>query len=113
MSSKIFCKVVSYHLAPYIIIRDSFHLNSNNRLSTNIEKSVERVNHSMTVSEKRPLKDILHPTLITTKHQSLLLSSSSTMNQIRQINNEEEIHQRKKNYLLAEFESVLTQISNK
>jgi len=104
------------HLAPYIIIRDSFHLNSNNTLSTNIvnTNNEKSVNHSMTVSEKRSLKNVLHPALITTKHQSLLLSSSSsTMNQTRQINNEEQIHQRKKNYLLAEFESVLTRISNK
>jgi len=73
----------------------------------------KKVNHLITASEKRSLNDVLHPALITAKHRSVLLSSSSTMNQTRQTNREEQIHQRKKNYLLAEFESVLTQISKK
>jgi hypothetical protein len=83
------------HLAPYIIIRDSFHLNSNNILSTSRknEKSIDDVNHLTTITDK---------------HRSLLLPSSS-----RQVNNNEQVQQRKKNYLLAEFESVLTQISKK
>jgi hypothetical protein len=35
------------------------------------------------------------------------------MNETRQTNNKEQVQQRKTNYLLAEFESVLTQISKK
>jgi len=73
----------------------------------------KKVNHLITASEKRSLNDVLHPGLITAKHRSVLLSSSSTMNQTRQTNRKEQVYQRKKNYLLAEFESVLTQISKK
>jgi hypothetical protein len=65
-----------FHLAPYIIIRDS-----NNRKI-----------------EKRPLIDVSQSNWITPKRRSLLMKSSFD-------------EQEKRNYLLAEFESVLTQIS--
>ncbi|CAF2392897.1 unnamed protein product [Rotaria sp. Silwood2] len=70
-------------LAPYIIIRGSFYRNSNNNrlndiFSINIDnqnkkKSIQDVNQLIKVSEKRSLNDILEPTLITVKRQSLLL----------------------------------------
>ncbi|CAF1120082.1 unnamed protein product [Rotaria sordida] len=64
-------------LAPYIIIRNSFHRNSNNnRLndisSINIDNqttknSIQNVNRLIKVSEKRSLTDVLDSTLITTQ----------------------------------------------
>lgn len=93
-------KLECCHLAPYIIIRDSFHRNSSNCIrSTNMDNLT-------TAAEKRSPTDVLHPALIAAQHQSLLLPSSSPMNPIRQTTNEQST-----NYLLAEFESVLTQIS--
>lgn len=55
------------------------------------------------------IRDSLHlKRSLTDKNRSILRSSSSTMDQT---NKEEQVHQGKKNYLLAEFESVLTEIS--
>ena len=102
-----FVKFESCYLAPYIIIRDSFQSNSNS------ERTVQHINHITTVSEKRSLTDVIHPTLITTKRRSLLSPSLSTIDQTIQANNNEQVYQQKKNYLLDEFESVLTQISKK
>ncbi|CAF0813879.1 unnamed protein product [Adineta steineri] len=103
-------------LAPYIIIRDISYLNSNPLLSKNINSNENKqsVNHLRIGSEKRSSNDILLPTFSTAKRRSIVIPSLSiTTNQTLEINNNKRIQEDKTNYLLAEFESVLTQISKK
>jgi hypothetical protein len=97
------------HLAPYIIFRNRNNNRSNSIPSTDIHSrnNGKSVQHD-TPSEKQSLTNTLNPALITSEQQSLFFPSSCTINQTAQ-----QEQQRKKNYLLAEFESVLTQISKK
>ncbi|UJR35368.1 hypothetical protein I4U23_028125 [Adineta vaga] len=88
-------------LAPYIIIRDHSSKNINTRTH---EKYNLSINHRVPKIEKRSIMNICHPTFSRTKRQALETSTFSLSNQL---------HDKKKNYLLAEFESVLTQISKR
>ncbi len=84
---------------------------SNSILTKNIDsQSQERTVQYLNRSEKRSVTDVVHPILPTAKRRS---PSLSTVDQKLQANNDEEVYREKKNYLLAEFESVLTEISKK
>jgi hypothetical protein len=84
---------------------------NNNRSNSLLTKNIDSQNQERTVQHlKRSLTDVGHPTLPTAKRRS---PSLSPIDQTLQANNHEQVYREKKNYLLAEFESVLTEISKK
>lgn len=80
---------------------------------SNQQRSAHNEKGFIKATEKRPCSDMAHTASVSAKRRSLLLPGSHNANctGAMETSSRKQQQQQKKNYLLAEFESILTRIS--